>query len=147
METRLASLADVAHLAALHAESFGEAAWNLTQITESLALPTTRGWIAQKQGITQGFILCQFSDEEAEILTFCVTPQARRRGIARQLLNLALAEARQKNMKKIFLEAAADNEAAITLYEKTGFERTGQRKNYYRRGSVTIDALMLTLCI
>ena len=145
METRLASPGDAFLLAALHAESFGAARWNLQQITKGLELAITRCWIALHDDKPQGFILCQFATDEAEILTFCVTSAARRQGIAQNLLNKAISEARHEHMGKIFLEVAIDNIAALSLYEKAGFHKTGIRKNYYKRENESTDAVMLTL--
>jgi len=143
METRLASLPDAALLTALHSESFGEAGWSLAQITSALVLATNTVLIAEEAGMARGFILCQIAADEAEILTFCVTSLARRRGVGVFLLQAVLAVAQQKQVMRIFLEVAADNHAAITLYEKAGFRVIGKRPDYYRRGGASMDAVML----
>ncbi len=130
-------------LAKLHAESFSEEAWPIEQVRSSLRLETTQGWVAFEEAKPAGFILCQVLSEQIEILTFCVRPTMRRRLIGRRLLQSVIAHARE-NGQKIFLEVAADNEAARKLYDQLGFEITGTRPNYYRRGAITIDALMFT---
>jgi ribosomal-protein-alanine N-acetyltransferase len=143
METRLITSGDAAVLAALHADSFGAAAWNLTQISDSLALPTTRGWLAFDADKPVGFILCQFTSDEAEILTFCTSPAARRKGIGRTLVVTALDAARAQKTQRIFLEVAVDNHAAIALYEKAGFKTIGTRANYYQCKGQSMDAVIL----
>ncbi|MDR3425769.1 MAG: ribosomal protein S18-alanine N-acetyltransferase [Alphaproteobacteria bacterium] len=145
METRLVLLADASALAALHAESFGVVCWSLAQLADSLALKTTRAWLAVEGSVPRGFILCQFAGDEAEILTFCVAPLARGRGVGKKLLDAAIAFSRQNNAHKLFLEVAADNTAALALYEKQGFRMTGRRRDYYKRGDQAVDAVMLTL--
>jgi ribosomal-protein-alanine N-acetyltransferase len=136
---------DIPDLAALHAKSFAEAQWSAAQIVDSLSLTTSVAFVAQEDAAPQGFILCQTTDVEAEILTFCVDPVARRRGVGHRLLEAALAAVRKKNIRRIFLEVAADNQAALALYEKAGFRPHGKRLGYYRRGAQTVDAIMLGL--
>lgn len=145
MMIRAAAARDTERLAALHAESFGEARWTRQQIADSLALATTQAWLLEKDNIPQGFILCQVAGEEAEILTFCVSPSLRRHGAGQQLLNAVLASAKSKNIRRVFLEVAVDNEAALALYEKASFRQNGKRRGYYKRGGETVDAVMLSL--
>jgi ribosomal-protein-alanine N-acetyltransferase len=145
VETRLASLTDAPQLAALHGDSFAEGKWTLTQITDSLKLASSEAWVVEESAAPQGFILCQLGGGEAEILTFCVAPVARRKGVGETLLAAALASARQKNARRIFLEVARDNIAAAALYEKSGFRIIGQRPGYYRRGDAAVDAVMYAL--
>lgn len=136
---RAATLPQAPVLAALHAESFGVEAWSLDQMRGSLALTTTRTWIACDGELPAGFILCQALPGECEILTFCVAPAQRRQRIGEALLRFMIKHAEQNG--RIFLEVAADNAAARRLYEKLGFTVTGTRANYYKRGAVTVDAV------
>lgn len=147
METRLATKGDVPRFAALHAESFGAARWTHAQIAESLALNTTLALVAEEDGEAQGFILCQIVGDEAEILTFCVDPKARRKGAGRQLLDAALGKARRQEVWRMFLEVAADNTAALALYGKAGFSMTGRRPGYYAHDGNPVDAVMMTAAL
>lgn len=131
-----------AALAALHAASFGSAAWSLEQIAGSLALPTTQGWAAFEGGKPIGFLLAQMTPGEAEILTLAVHPALQRRGIGSKLMQKLIQTAQDTKTSRIFLEVAADNHAAGKLYEKLGFRKTGARVNYYRRGDSAIDAVL-----
>ena len=126
-------------LATLHHDSFGMEKWSLEQMQGSLALPTTKAWLAYDGDLPVGFILCQALPEETEILTFCVSTTRRREHIGEFLLRQAMSEAKDG---KIFLEVAADNLAARKLYEKLGFTVTGTRVNYYKRGAVTANAVV-----
>jgi ribosomal-protein-alanine N-acetyltransferase len=54
--------------------------------------------------------------------------------------------ARRAEVKRLFLEVAADNDAAVALYEGLGFKIAGARKAYYqRKGSDSVDAVILAL--
>ncbi len=144
METRLITGADAGLLAALHRECFGSRGWSLAQISGSLGLSTTVGFIAEADRQAAGFILCQMTpDEEAEVLTICVMPALRRKGIGALLLNAAFAAAKERKAARLFLEVAADNEAALALYEKAGFRVIGRRRGYYARESGAADAVMM----
>ena len=131
-------------LTALHAESFGVEGWSLAQIQGSLVQDTSRGWIAFYDQQPAGFILCQMTQGQVEILTFCVRPSHQRQGIGSHLLQrvVDLAASRASD---IYLEVAADNLTAQRLYETHGFQKTGWRPRYYRRGSEVVDAVLLTL--
>lgn len=75
-----------------------------------------------------------------------VLPAWRGQGGGRLLIEAALA-ARPTEVHKIELEVFPDNEAAIGLYEATGFEPEGLRREHYRRvdGSLRSALLMARL--
>ena len=76
---------------------------------------------------------------EAELLTLVVESAARRRGIGRALLVRFEIAAYQNDARDAFLEVAADNTAALTLYQAAGWQEVGRRSGYY----AGIDALLL----
>ena len=71
----------------------------------------------------------------------------RGRGWGRALLQAAIDHARGAQMHKIELEVWPDNERAIALYERFGFEVEGIRRDHYRRkdGSLRSSQLMALL--
>jgi len=91
----------------------------------------------------RGFILCRAVAGEAEILTIGVDPAARRRGWGAALVEMAAGVAQEAKAFEMFLEVAADNLAAIKLYETTGFERVGLRKGYYPHPDGAKDAVVM----
>jgi ribosomal-protein-alanine N-acetyltransferase len=91
-----------------------------------------------------GMILCRALAGEAEILTLAVDPAARRRGVARALVEAAAALAREAGAMEMFLEVATDNPAALGLYAGTGFATVGQRRGYYSRpAGERVDAVVM----
>jgi len=145
METRLVSQNDLPLLVSLYAEGFADAPWSEAQIAGSLAAPSVWALLVSEGGTPCGFILCQQVLDEAEILTLCVVPSARRKGLGHSLVQAALSQVREKGGCRMFLEVAADNEPACALYEKTGFRVTGKRVGYYKRPKGTVDALTMSL--
>lgn len=81
--------------------------------------------------------------EEAELLTICVSASQQRRGFGRSMLNGMLAIARDKNMRRVFLEVRASNAAAIALYRKVGFVEVGLRRGYYQNKNGSEDAMVM----
>jgi len=146
-DIRTVTTKDALALAELHTESFGDEGWSFEQVKGSLALETTQGWAAFEDDKPLGFILCQMLPEQAEILTFCVTPAKRRQKIGEALAHAAVDAARVKKCQKTFLEVAADNVAAQNLYERLDFKIIGVRRGYYRRDGVRVDAITLALAL
>jgi ribosomal-protein-alanine N-acetyltransferase len=126
---------DAPLLAALHAQAFDHP-WSAVEIAGLMA----SGAIALMT--ERGFILVREVAGEAEVLTLAVAPAARRQGQARALLAAAIA---RLGDAEVFLEVAADNDAAIALYQAAGFQPVGRRRGYYARPAGAVDALMLKL--
>jgi len=82
---------------------------------------------------------------EAHILNLCVHPEARRRGIARQLLQELLDIARAAEASTAFLEVRPSNTGALDLYERAGFGVVGRRKGYYPAPFGREDALVMAI--
>jgi [ribosomal protein S18]-alanine N-acetyltransferase len=82
---------------------------------------------------------------EGDIQTIAVQPRARRRGLARALMNALIGEARSRGAAEIFLEVRADNPNAQALYLSLGFEEIGVRPKYYQPDGV--DAIVMRLTV
>lgn len=109
-----------------------------------LAFLSGHGSILTTSG--RGFALGRVIADESELLTLAVDPEDRRRGHARHCLTELIAAAAGRGARRMHLEVAADNAAALGLYEALGFEVTGRRKGYYTGGpSGPVDALSMTL--
>lgn len=61
------------------------------------------------------------SDEDYTIQALAVLPEARRQGIATQLMESAADQARSKGLKRIVLDVLIENEGARRFYEHMGF--------------------------
>lgn len=138
---RAVSAIDASLLSGLHEASFPHP-WTEKAFLDLLVLPTVSGGVAYIDEEPCGFYLCQQALEEAEVLTVCVVPSMRRRRIGVSLMAHMQAFLKERGSEKLFLEVAADNVSAISLYEKTGFKKTGCRKNYYKTDNGSKDALL-----
>ena len=121
------------YLARLHDACFEplpETPWSAHAFRILLSQPTTRALIARPNAEEIGGLLVgRIAGDEAEILTLCVVPSARRSGIAGALFarffTMLAPEVRTT------LEVAVNNAAAIALYRSLGFVEVGRRPNYY----------------
>ena len=122
----------------IHSACF-DRGWTEKEFSRLLNLPTSRLWMSET-----ALLLCSHVADEMEILTICVLPEVRRQHQASDLLQEMCSYAKEKNIKKIFLEVAEDNLAAQKLYASFNFVQTGRRSGYYLRSSGNVDALCLT---
>jgi len=81
-----------------------------------------------------GFILTGRSGKLGHIVTLDVLEAHRHQRIGSLLLRAAEQEAASHGVKRMYLETATDNKAAIALWEKHGYRKCGTVKNYYGRG-------------
>ncbi|MBN2759418.1 MAG: ribosomal protein S18-alanine N-acetyltransferase [Rhodobacteraceae bacterium] len=126
-------------LAAIHKAAFPGDPWSAAALAAFAADPA-----ALLVARPDGFILLRVVLDEAEILTFAVAPVAQGQGLGTALLQEAMAQARVRGVRRIFLEVAADNDPARALYRRAGFVQAGLRRGYYpRSGRTAIDALLL----
>jgi len=109
---------------------FGEA-WTSAQCLGMLSLPGVWLVIASIDGSDAGFALARSTLDEAELLLLATRPAARRRGVAGALLRAVIAEAHNRGVVRLHLEGRAGNDA-VRLYRREGFEKVGERRNYYR---------------
>ncbi|NBX74759.1 MAG: GNAT family N-acetyltransferase [Alphaproteobacteria bacterium] len=131
----------------IHKRADAAAAWPSYEMTSALAASGRAGWLAMVDGKPAGFLLYQDLGIEAEIIMLAVDPAYQRRGIARQMLKKLIDVLRARGFMQVLLEVAADNQAAIGLYQQFEFALFGQRLAYYRRGLKRIDALLWRLVL
>jgi [ribosomal protein S18]-alanine N-acetyltransferase len=135
------TLAHIEILSVLHGRCFEEG-WSPDSMASLLSTPGTLGVIAVNEKTDQpvGFILMRIVAGEGEILTVGVVPEAQAQGIGTFLLGIMLQEA----VEAIFLDVASDNDPAMKLYQRAGFEVVGRRPGYYKRaGGGPIDSLTM----
>lgn len=129
--------AEHAHaMASIHHACFGADAWPAASIAALFESPLVFGLLSERGALA----IARAVADEAELLTIGVVPASRRHGLARLLLNEVSAEACRRGANILFLEVAAANHPALSLYRAAGFVETGRRHDYYGAG---LDALLL----
>ena len=127
----------------LHCACFPEDPWNSLAIAEIMNVAGFFGHIAWVDEMPAGFALALHLGEECEILALGVLPSRRREGIGSALLDAICVEGRVRGARRIVLEVAVDNRAALSVYTARGFIQVGHRWNYYRQAGSRGDALVL----
>jgi ribosomal-protein-alanine N-acetyltransferase len=137
MTLRRAGVLEAPVFAALHASSFA-ASWTADAFAALLAQPGVIGWLWGDP--PTGLLLARAAADEAEILTIAVEPAARRRSGGALLVEEMLRILSAGQTRRVFLEVAADNTAALALYRAKGFVPCGRRAGYYAGG---VDAVIM----
>ena len=94
-----------------------------------------------------GLIMVKQQADECHILNVCVHPEYQRQGWGKTLLEHALLECSKAGVKMVYLEVRQSNVRAIVLYEREGFMKIGERKDYYPLPEGREDALILAKMI
>jgi len=82
-------------------------------------------WVAVRGDKVVGtFGLERASDDAMELRRMYVDPSARRRGIARRMLQFAEDECRRQKVSRLQLSTAEIQQAALALYRNAGYRRT-----------------------
>ncbi len=100
--------------------------------------------MAEQAGTLQGFALFSVVLDEATVLNIAVHPDLRRQGLGRHLLQVAMGCMREAGAQRCLLEVRESNSSARRLYENTGFQADGVRRNYYPDGPGREDAVLLS---
>jgi ribosomal-protein-alanine N-acetyltransferase len=90
-----------------------------------------------------GFMVARVIAGELHINNVAVRAEFRRCGLGSELLQMTLAQAKQRGAIVSHLEVRAGNQAAQGLYQRSGFEVVGRRRKYYRNPRE--DALLMSL--
>ncbi len=80
-----------------------------------------------------------------EIKGLSVSPDHRRRGVARALMRAAIREARTAGARRLTLRVLAHNAAARDLYTACGFEVEGVLREYFRLDGRYVDDVLMAL--
>ncbi len=133
---------DVPQVHDIEVRSFPDTAWSIETFWAELAgIPETRRyWVAEVAGSVVGYAGVMVVGPEADVQTIAVAPEHRGTGLGASLLVQVIDEALRRECGQVMLEVAADNEAALRLYERHGFTPLAKRSNYYGPGR---DALVM----
>lgn len=121
--------------------------WSINSFSYELGNSQAIIQVATSRESIIGYVCIRSILELTHLLKITVLPEFRRRGVAFHLLEKALQELRQARCENLHvtLEVRASNNAAISLYKKSGFKKNGRRKGYFR--SPDEDAVIMGLNI
>lgn len=110
-------------------QAFG---WNEQQTMDDFNNDFSEYYCLMKQETLIGFIGLHHLFDEVSINTVFIDPQWRKQQLASYLLAYVLEQLQYRQVKHVFLEVRASNEAAIKLYRRQHFQLLTTRKEYYQ---------------
>jgi ribosomal-protein-alanine N-acetyltransferase len=131
MTIRPATAADLAGISLIQRAAPEASQWDTLSYLDYACMVAADGETEAGETVLGFLVFRETGPGEHEILNLAVHPDARRRGVARQLLKAVLAPSRGK----WFLEVRAANIGAIQLYENLGFRQVARREGYYHNPS------------
>ncbi len=142
--TRPAAVADVGAVVALEAATQGVDAWSEGLVRDGIegGLPTISYLVAEDDGDVVGYAVASYAGDIAELQRIGVAEEARRTGVASELLAAIVDHAPSTGADRMLLEVRADNRGAIAFYAARGFVEIDRRARYYRDGT---DAVVMRL--
>lgn len=141
MTVRTATRSDVVAIAALEEAAFGPAeAWSEGAVLAEVEGDHRIVLAAAGESGPDGWVSVHVVHDVADLTRIAVRPRCRRGGLARRLLHTVDDLARERGARRMLLEVAEDNRAALGLYETHGFEAIARRRGYYADGS---DAIVM----
>lgn len=134
---------DAPKLSQLHRASFHRG-WSVGEFETMLAERNTFAQRLMRGRTTIGFIISRLAADEAEILSVAIASSERGRGLSRELVASHLGHLAGLGIHRVFLEVEENNEPAVRLYRRAGFQVVGRREQYYRDASgAKLNALIM----
>lgn len=117
--------------------------WTRGNFTDSLrSAYQCRTW--RLGGELLGYFVLMAAAGEAHLLNLSVAASRQRRGHGSALLGEAMRVGRDCGARQMFLEVRPSNRPGQALYERFGFRKIAQRRNYYPACGGREDALVLS---
>ena len=136
---RSADLSDIKSIMALEQGSIVHP-WESKAIESLIVDKNKKCYVADLHGEVVGYVGAETVLDECNIGNIVTHKDYRGRGFATEILGILLDILKKNGVAKVFLEVEHDNIPAIALYEKHGFTRYGQRRDYYGPGK---DAVLM----
>lgn len=136
--------AHIEEIARLEKECFSSP-WSEDGLKAELNNNFARFFLAFSGERVAGYIGSHNVIGEVYITNIAVFSEFRRNGIGKVLVEFLVNEMKKENAEFVTLEVRKSNQNAISLYEKCGFEKVGERKNFYEKPIE--DAILMTYFI
>ena len=122
---------DVKGVAKIEKECFASP-WSEKSLSEEMENGNAYFFVADINGEIVGYMGTISVFGECSVTNIAVKEKYRGKGIASSLLERAILNSVYLGDEFITLEVRKSNTPAISLYEKYGFRKMGERKNFYR---------------
>ena len=106
--------------------------WTPARVQHFISGPESSVVVARRERRIAAFAVMHFGDEVAHLNLLAVTPEHRRQGLGRQLMDWLTTTAIEAGVFRINLELRASNTPARIFYEVLGFDQLGMVQGYYQ---------------
>lgn len=139
LEVRYAQESDMAEMAQLSSETFGETIEEARHLVESAFRDETRhNFVVVMDGAMVGIGGVNTSDPELYIFGLGISPQHQNKGLGRIMLAKIISVLQKTYSREIVLEVDSENARAFHLYTTAGFEVRTQYDYYEARTAAYI---------
>lgn len=142
MEYKICEKVDMKTIAEME-NKYIECPWSEKTLLDSFGQDSYVFVKAEENGNLIGYGSVQIVFDEGNINNIAVDENFRNRGVASGILNTVISLCKDRNVAVMFLEVNEHNIGAIALYNKFGFKKIAERKNYYKSGNAIIMSLNL----
>lgn len=119
---------DLPAVLAIERQSF-QTPWSLAMFVLELSKPSGICLCLESERRLVGYLVCSRYGDVWHLMNIAVSPEARRAGIATELMAALFRAAGEDS--RFTLEVRASNNVAIAMYERFGFRASGHRRRYY----------------
>jgi ribosomal protein S18 acetylase RimI-like enzyme len=138
VRVRRAELSDLDDLVALEQSSFDGDRLSRAQYRRHLDSASAQVLVASanhRRFLGTAVVFYRKGSGVARLYSLATRPEARGKGVGSALIEAVENAARQRRCRALRLEVRSDNAAAIRLYERLGYRRTGRYARYYEDGA------------
>lgn len=134
MKLRQWKFEDILKISELEKECFPRDAWNYRMFADSFEGDNFFGVLCDDGGDIAGYGSITFGYDTADIDNVAVAERYRGAGLGGKILEALVSAARERGIKRVFLEVRVSNYVAMSLYLKHGFKGVYARTRYYSDG-------------
>lgn len=113
--------------------------YDLDALTDLFSNPLADGFVAEVDGSVVGFMRTARETEENRyyVSSLYVLPQYQSRGLGREMMKMAAAEAKRFHLDRVWIGVMVDNKQAVDWYQKMGYQVV--RTEPFTMGNSTVD--------
>jgi len=134
---RLATLNDLQKLDDLESETFRGDRLSRRSLRHFIRATTCEFWCLEEDDnlLGYGLLLFRKGSQGVRLYSLAIAPKAQGRKLGQQLLQHLEQRAFQRPCQFIRLEVRQDNKAALTLYQRMGYQEVKFLESYYEDGA------------
>jgi ribosomal-protein-alanine N-acetyltransferase len=91
-----------------------------------------------------GYFVAMRGVDEVHLLNITVAPGFQGQGWGRVMLDALALWSRREGAQWLWLEVRTSNTRALQVYQRYGYRRVGERKNYYPADAGREDAIVMS---